>query len=198
MEDIENQINNLIIKKFLNPPEIYICGYRNINLNKYNKYKINKFCFRCTKLNRRKIYPLLSNRFFDDFKFIFLTVSMEILKYFSNFNFNVEETKNYLVNTRGYTISNKLIMNFYTKIRKKYLSILSNWIWNITNKGKKWYKYYSLDKSQFSHDVEEYKLCIFGLNDTNTKDFRVVISKNRDGNVLKIFVKNGYKKEIIS
>ena len=43
---------------------------------------------------------------------------MKVLKCFFDFNFNAQEARNYLVNTIGYTISNKIISNIYTKIRK--------------------------------------------------------------------------------
>jgi len=66
----------------------------------------------------RKIYPLLSNSFFDDFNFISLTVFMDILKLIFDYIFNAQEARNYLVNTKEYNISNKLIMDFYIKISK--------------------------------------------------------------------------------
>lgn len=69
MEDMQAYINNCINKKYLNPPDHSICDNRKLNLNRYNKYKINSFCFHCTKRKCRKTYPLLSNSFFSEFNF---------------------------------------------------------------------------------------------------------------------------------
>ena len=71
---------------------------------------------------------------------------------FLDFNFNINEARNYLVNTKGNTISNNLIGKFYTKIRNYiYLYYI---IQHKTepigeNNGN---KYYALDESLFFHD----------------------------------------------
>ena len=109
MEDIQNDLNYNINKKYLNPYEQCQCCNRKLNLNKYNKYKINSFCFRCTKRNCRKTYSLLSNSFFAEFHFVPLYASIEVLKYFFDFDFNAQEARNYLINTKG----------LYTKLRKQ-------------------------------------------------------------------------------
>ena len=54
---------------------------------------------------------------------------MEIIKCFFDFNFNEKEVHNYLVNTKTYTISNKIITNFDTKIRKYiYLYFIAEYL----------------------------------------------------------------------
>jgi hypothetical protein len=118
MEQLENDLNYYIKKNFIKPPEICQCGNTKIYLNKYSKYKINPFCFRCSKNKCKKIHSLLENSFFKDFKFLAISLSMDIFKCFIDFNFNSKEAYNYLTNTKGYTISEALIRKFYTKIRR--------------------------------------------------------------------------------
>ena len=80
------------------------------------------FC--CSKSKCKKIYPLLENSFFKDFKFIPISVSMDIFKCFIDFNFNSKEAHNCFTNTIGYTISEALIRNFILTLEKIYIYII--------------------------------------------------------------------------
>ena len=51
------------------------------------------------------------------------------------------------------------------------------------------HKYYALDVSEFSHDNVGEKLWVLCLTETNTKEFRVVLTKSRNSNILETFVK---------
>ena len=118
MDNNDIIINTFYNKNYIKPPENCVNGNSNIKLNKYSKYKINPYCFRCTKKNCKKIYLLLEGSFFDKFKFLSLNVSNDILRCFIEYEFNANAALNYLVNTKLYTISDKLIREFYTEIRK--------------------------------------------------------------------------------
>lgn len=45
---------------------------------------------------------------------------MDIFKCFSDFNFNINEARNYLINTKGNSTSNHLIGNFDIKNKDIY------------------------------------------------------------------------------
>ena len=65
-----------------------------------------------------KNISLLKGSFFDKFKFLPLNVSNDILRCFIEYEFNAKAALNYLVNTKLYTLSDKLIHEYYTEIRK--------------------------------------------------------------------------------
>jgi len=130
----------------------------------------------------------LENSFFKDFKFIPISVSMDILKCFIDLNFNSKEAHNYLTNTTGYTISEALIRKFNTKIRR-YIYLYYIIEYETELKGEiNAHKYYALDESLFSHDINGRSLWVFWLTETGSKDFRVVLTRERDGETLKRFV----------
>ena len=74
------------------------------------------------------------------------------------------------MNTQGYNISKKLIINFYNKIRRYIYYILYNRMPNKPIEQERENKYYALDETEFSHDLERNKLWILGLT-VNTKEF---------------------------
>ena len=51
MDNNGSIINTFYNKNYIKPPEICVWGNSNIKFNKYSKYKINPYCFRCTKKN---------------------------------------------------------------------------------------------------------------------------------------------------
>lgn len=75
MESLKDQINYYVENHFINPPEICTCGNKKITLNQLKKNKVNPFCFRCTKKNCKKIYPLLEKTFFSDFKNTLISIN---------------------------------------------------------------------------------------------------------------------------
>lgn len=76
------------------------------------------FCFRCSRKNFKKIFPLFDRSFFEPFKKTNLDLPMEILKCFIKFKFNCKEALNYLSNINHYTVREKFILDFYTAIRE--------------------------------------------------------------------------------
>ena len=50
-------------------------------------------------------------------------------------------------------------------------------------------KYYSADESLFTHDVNGQQIWLIGFTDNNTKDFHIVVTKNRDAATLETFIK---------
>ena len=68
MQRDNHQIQYYISKKFIIPPVKYSCLNKSISLNKFNKNKNNGYCFRCTRKQCKKIYPLTKDSFFEEFK----------------------------------------------------------------------------------------------------------------------------------
>lgn len=85
-------------------------------IKRYSKYKINPYCFTCIKRISKKIYPLLKGSFYDKFKF--LNILYDILRCFMDYNFNIKEAFNYLINIKLYSLPEKIICEFYNEIRK--------------------------------------------------------------------------------
>jgi len=75
-----------------------------IDLNFFERYKINPFCFRCTRHQCKKIYPLLNNIFFKDFKKSPIEIAFELFKCFIDNKFNAQETFKYFKNNLNYDI----------------------------------------------------------------------------------------------
>ena len=79
MED-QYQYLQTIIKKYLFPPSNCSCGNNKFSLGKLNRKVNNKFCFRCTRKNCKKIFALTKNSFYDKFKYFPITHCNEIFK----------------------------------------------------------------------------------------------------------------------
>ena len=61
-QDIEYYLN----KKVIIPPDQRKCGNKRIILNKFNRNKKNRFCFRCTRKTCKKKYSNTKGIFFEE------------------------------------------------------------------------------------------------------------------------------------
>ena len=188
MDNNDSIINTFYNNNYIKPPEFCVCGNSKIKLNKYSKYKINPYCFRCTKRNCKKIYPLLKGSFFDKFKFLPLNVSYDILRCFIEYEFNAKSALNYLVNTKFYTLSDKIIHEFYTEIRKiiyKYYLIEYETETLGTENAN---HFYAVDESNMAKDLNGNKIWCLGIKETQGPNFRIVLTRERDAATLKRFI----------
>ena len=188
MEEAYNQIQIYIQKRYIAPPEMCPCGNTKIYLNKFNRNKIHPYCFRCTKKECRKIFPLLKSSFFDEFSSKPLAVLIDIFRCFMDYKFNIQEAMNFLRKTKHQEISEKFIRNFYNKMRKYiYLYYIleyatENMRTEIAN------KFYSSDESLFSHYIKRNSLFLLGIIDNSTKNFRLNLAKDRDSRTIETFI----------
>jgi len=84
-------------------------------------------------------------------------------------------------------ISQKLIRNIYTKIREilyYYLIEYETEDFALENA----HNHYSVDESLFCHDLNGKQIWVLDITENETKNFRVVVSYNRDEEILKTFI----------
>ena len=85
-------------------------------------------------------------------------------------------------------ISQQLIRNIYNKIRETlyyyYLIEYETEIFALENA----HNHYSLDESLFCHDLNSKQIWALGITENETTNFRVVVSYNRDEEILKTFI----------
>lgn len=113
---------------------------------------------------------------------------MDTLRCFIDYKFNVNEAKNFLKNTRRYEISEIHIRNIYTKARKYiYLYYIAEYEAEMLGEINQ-HKFYSIDESLFSHHIHGNQLWALGLTDNITKNFRLVLTKDREGPTLRRFI----------
>ena len=159
-------------------------------MNKYSKYKINPYCFRWTKRRLKKIYPLLKGSFFDKFKFLPLNVSNDILRCFIEYEFNAKAALNYLVKTKLYILSDKIIHEFNTEIRKiiyKYY-LIEYETETLGNKNAN--NYYAVDENNMAKDLKGNKIWCLGIKEAQGPNFWIVLTRERDTATLKRFITN--------
>ena len=186
---MEQVYKNIFEKKYLNPPDKCQCGNKKLILSKNNRIKTLGYCFRCTKKNCKKVYSLYNNSFFEDFKYFQIKDIIEVLRCFIDYKFNSKEAKNYLGNTKNIIISENIIKKIYNKIRKYiYLYYTLEYTSEIVGSENE-NKYYSMDESLFTHDINGQQLWIIGFTDNITKDFHIVLAKNREANTLEKFIR---------
>lgn len=114
MEIEKQKIQHAINKNYLFPPEICKCGSKKFSINKLSGNIKTKFCFRCTKHNCKKIYPLRQNSFYEKFKFFTFDVWHEIFKCFMSNNFNAKETVQFLSENRKINTTKATVRRFFT------------------------------------------------------------------------------------
>ena len=188
METNLNYIEQLLNKKFIFPPDICTCGHNKFQINKNNRNKNTKFCFRCTKKSCRKIYPLRNNSFYEPFKFLTFYECDQLFQCFMLLEFSAVKTHQYLEETKKLNISLSNIRRFFKEIRR----IIYNYYliqYNVDQFGEEnGNRYYSIDESMFVHDVNKAPLWVLGMTENQTKDFRIVVSKTRDEEATKEFI----------
>jgi len=85
-------------------------------------------------------------------------------------------------------ISQKLIRNIYTIIREilyyYYLIEYETEVFALENA----HNHYSVDKSLFCHDLNGKQIWVLGITENETKNFRVVVSYNRDEDIIKTLI----------
>ena len=117
MEIEKQKIQHSINENYLFPPEICTWGSKKFSINKLNGNSKTKFCFRCTKHNCKKIYPLRQNCFYDNFKFFTFDECHEIFKCFMSNNFNAKETIKFLSENPKINTTEATVRRFITGIR---------------------------------------------------------------------------------
>ena len=179
MEDKKELYQKYLDKHYIKAPEQCQCGNKKLSLSKNNRVKTLGYCFRCTRKNCKKIYSIFNNSFFEDFKSFHIKDILEVFRCFIDYKFNSIETKNYLSNIMNIIISERIIKKIYRKIRRYiYLYFTLEYLSEVVGRENE-NKYYSMDESLFTHDVNGQQLWLIGFNDNNTKDFHIVISKNK-------------------
>ena len=85
-------------------------------------------------------------------------------------------------------ISQQLIRNIYTKIRKTlyYYYIIEYETEDFALENVHYH--YWVDESLFCNDLNGKQIWVLGITENETKNFRVVVSYNRDEEILKRFI----------
>ena len=182
---MEEIIKKGIEKKFFYPPEKCTCGNTKISLNKLNRNKNTSFCFRCTRKNCKKIYPLRNNLFFENFNYIPLNECFMLLDCFINLKFNAKRAYKYLKETKHLILSEKIIRKFYRATRKiiylYYLIEYETEEFSTENENA----YYSVDESQFTSNNQGEQIWVLGITKNTNKNFRIVASKKKGWKYIK-------------
>ena len=178
--DIEGKlINKMIEKDYLKVPEVCSCGNKKINLNKLNRNKNTKFCFKCTKYICKKIFPLRDNSFFQNLNIIHLKNALKFLNVSLILYLILMKHIIFLNNKTHLNISKRNFSKFYYEIRKLiYEYYVIEYISEEFGKlnGN---RYYSVEESLFTYNLNGEKLWVLGLRDNDNKDFKVVVAKNK-------------------
>ena len=165
------------------------CGKNKIIIHKYSKMQTTKLCFRCMRYKRKKIIPIRENSFFSYFAKISINECLEVIKCFFSLNINAKKAYTYLTQQKFLNISEQLIRNIYTKIRETlyYYYFIEYETEDFALENAHYH--YSVDESLFYHDLNCKQIWVLGITENETKNFRVVVSYNRDEEMLKTFIK---------
>lgn len=137
--------------------------FKKFSINKLSGNIKTKFCFRCTKHNCKRIYPLRQNSFYDKFKFLTFDECHEIFKCFIINNFNAKETVQFLSENRKINTTEATVRIFFTEIRK-FIYLYYNIQYNTEPLGEEnKYENYSVDESIFCHYVNKDQLWVLGM-----------------------------------
>ena len=105
-------------------------------------------------------------------------------------NFNTKETVKFLSENRKINTTEAKVRRFFTEIRKVIYLYYNIQYKSETLGEENKYENYSVDESMFCHDVNKDQLWVLGVCDNKSKDFRIVVCKNRNASTLKHFIKS--------
>ena len=163
------------------------CGNNKFNLQKLNYNKTNKACFRCMKYNCKKRYPVNINTIFKYFPKINIKDCYEIIKCNICLNFNKAVAQKYLLEEKNIKVSILEIVKIYKKIREilydYYNVVYETEPFAIENNDE----FFATDESEFTH-LNGDQIWVLNLVNTTTKDFRLVVTKNRNTETLQKFI----------
>ena len=186
MEQRKKFIEDFILKNQIIPPNMCICGNKKLSLQIFKNNKTDGFCFRCLKKACKKIYNIRNNSFYEKFKCLSFEDHLDLFACFISFNFNVREAYEYLRN-KNKIISENLIGRFFIYMREiiyKYYTI----VYKTENLGiENGNKYYSMDESLFCKALNGEQLWVIGATENDTRNFMVVVAKDRDESTMKKF-----------
>ena len=163
-------------------------GKNKITINKYSNLKTTNLCFRCMWYKFKKIIPIRENSFFSYFAKISINECLEVIKCFFSLNLNAKKAYTYLTQEKLLNISQQLIRNIYTKIRETlyYYYLIEYETEDCVLENAHYH--YSLEESLFCHDLNGKQIWVLDITENETKNFRVVVSYNRDEEILKTFI----------
>ena len=171
---------------FLPGPEKCICGNKNLNIQKLASKK-SGFCFRCMVKNCKRYYPLRANSFFSKFTHMSIDYVIEVIKCNLSFKFNINKTKKYLAEEKNILYSSNAIREIYNEIRKTiYLYYILKYESEEFAQENRW-AYYAAEESEFTH-INNMAIWVVNVIDTNTKEFRLEVTKSREAINLKKFI----------
>jgi len=163
------------------------CGNTNIKLQKLTRAKINGACFRCSLKKCKKIYSITTNSFFQKFPHSSIYDIYEIIKCMLCLNFNKVQTQKYLFNEKNIIASKTLIGKVFKEVRLVlyYYYCIIYEAEEFGEEGKA--EFFACDESLFTKYNNE-QIWVLNIINTSTKEFRILATKNRDGNTLKKFI----------
>ncbi len=150
--------------------------------------KTTNLCFGCIWYKCKEIIPITENSFFSYFSKISINECLEVMKCFFSLNLNAKKAYTYLTQEKLLNISQQLIRNIYTKIRETlyYYYLIEYEIEDFALENAHYH--YSVDESLFCHDLNGKQVWVLCITENETKNFRVVVSYNRDEEILKTFI----------
>lgn len=152
--------------------------------------KTSKVTFRRSNYKCRNGLSIRNNSFYVEFPKIRLYVLTEVLKYFLIYEMNAVKARQYIIETLKEIMNIETIRKIYTTIRdtiKKYLYI--QYEFEILGE-KNQNDIFGVDESLFSHTYTGEQAWVLGIINNTTKDIRLQVTKERNCENLKKFIKN--------
>lgn len=179
-------IEDLHKKGILPGPDGCTCGNKYLKIQKLSSKKYN-FCFRCTKKKCKLYYPIRKKSFFENFTHLKIEDVMEVIKCNLCFKYNITRAEKYLKEEKLININKCTIRKIYKKIRKSiYEYYLLQYATDIFAEENTW-EYFATDESLFTH-IKGKQIWVLNIINTATKEFRIMVTLNRDTANLKKFI----------
>lgn len=119
-EEYKKFISKLIELKFIHiPAECNKCHENNIHIQNLNNSLNTKICFRCMNKECKNIISIRRNSFFERHPKIPLKYLFDIIKCFTLYNFNAEETLNYIYDEDKKIIMKDTILSIFSELRQE-------------------------------------------------------------------------------
>ena len=119
-EEYKKFIRKLVQMQFLHvPQECERCGGTKIHVQNLNSSKNSKVCFRCMNDACKNIISIRQDSFFDRHPKIPLKYLYDIMKCFTLYNFNAEETLKYLYEENKRRFLKETVLTIYSELRQE-------------------------------------------------------------------------------